>query len=45
VIEEMPADTIAVPDDLDARVRGYLDENPESPWDAAVRHVVIGWAP
>jgi hypothetical protein len=40
-IEEMPDDTIAVPDDLDARVRDYLDQNPESPWEAAVRHVAL----
>jgi hypothetical protein len=31
----------AVPDDLDARVRDYLDNNPESPWEAAVRYVVL----
>jgi hypothetical protein len=36
VIEAMPADTIAVPEDLDARVRDYLDENPKSPWEEAV---------
>lgn len=41
VIEAMPADTIAVPEDLDARVRDYLDENPKSPWEAAVRHVAL----
>jgi hypothetical protein len=41
VIEAMPADTIAVPEDLDARMRDYLDENPKSPWEAAVRHVVL----
>jgi hypothetical protein len=41
VIVAMPADTIAVPEDLDARVRDYLDENPKSPWEAAVRHVVL----
>jgi len=40
VIKEMPAGTIAVPDDLNARVREYLDKNPESPWEAAVRYVV-----
>jgi hypothetical protein len=39
-IVEMPDDAIAVPDDLDARVRDYLDENPESPWEHAVRHIV-----
>jgi predicted transcriptional regulator len=39
-IKEMPAGTIAVPDDLNARVRDYLDENPESPWEEAVRHAV-----
>jgi hypothetical protein len=42
VIKEMPTDMIAVPDDLDARVRDYLDENPESPWEVAVRYVVLG---
>jgi hypothetical protein len=41
VIKEMPTDIIAVPDDLDARVRDYLDENPESPWAAAVRYVAL----
>ena len=35
-IKEMPAGTIAVPDDLNARVRDYLDENPKSPWEEAV---------
>ena len=35
-IKEMPAGTIAVPDDLNARVRDYLDENPKSPWAEAV---------
>jgi hypothetical protein len=39
-IKEMPAGTIAVPDDLNARVREYLDKNPESPWEAVVRYVV-----
>jgi hypothetical protein len=39
VIEEMPVAAIAVPDDLIARVRDYLGQNPESPWEAAVRHV------
>jgi hypothetical protein len=41
VIKEMPTDMIAVPDDLDARVIDYLDENPESPWEAAVRYVAL----
>ena len=39
-IKEMPAGTIAVPDDLNAQVRDFLDENPESPWEEAVRYVV-----
>ena len=39
-IKEIPAGTIAVPDDLNALVREYLDENPESPWEEAVRHAV-----
>jgi hypothetical protein len=40
-IKEMPDDTIAMPDDLDARVRDYLDQNPEGPWEAAVHHVAL----
>ena len=35
-IKEIPVGTIAVPDDLNARVRDYLDENPKSPWEEAV---------
>ena len=30
----------AVPDDLEAMVRDYLAENPEEPWENAVRNVV-----
>jgi hypothetical protein len=33
-------DDIDAPEDLDKRVRDYLDEKPESPWEAAVRHAV-----
>jgi hypothetical protein len=35
-----PAAAIEAPADLGARVRGYLDANPENPWEDAVRHVV-----
>ena len=31
---------VAVPDDLEARVRDYLAQEPEAPWEDAVRHVV-----
>jgi DNA topoisomerase VI subunit A len=40
VIKVMPADTIAVPDDLEARVRDYLAQEPEAPWEDAVRNAV-----
>jgi hypothetical protein len=39
-IEAIPSDTIAVPDDLDQRVRDYLEENPECPWEEAVAEIV-----
>ena len=39
-IEEMPADAIAVPDDLEEQVKYYLEENPESPWEEAVAEIV-----
>jgi hypothetical protein len=41
-IEEMPEEPCVVPDDLDARVKDYLDEKPESPWEEAIRHAVTG---
>jgi hypothetical protein len=41
-IEEMPEAPCAVPDDLDTRVKDYLDENPASPWEEAIRHAVTG---
>jgi hypothetical protein len=31
---------VAVPDDLEARVRDYLAQEPEAPWEDAVRHAV-----
>jgi hypothetical protein len=31
---------VAVPDDLEARVRDYLAREPEAPWEDAVRHAV-----
>lgn len=39
-IEAMPADAIAVPDDLAERVRAYLDDHPECPWEDAVAALV-----
>ncbi len=30
------AEDIAVPEDLEQRVREYLGENPEAPWSAAI---------
>ena len=30
---------IAVPADLEKRVRAYLNQHPSEPWDAAVRHL------
>lgn len=39
-IESLPADAITVPDDLEARVRDYLTENPECPWEEAVAAIV-----
>ena len=37
LLDEETQDEIAVPDDLEQRVRKYLDENPEVPWEDAVR--------
>ena len=34
------ASMIAAPPDLDARVRQYLEENPELPWDMAIHQIV-----
>jgi hypothetical protein len=36
-IEELRAEDTAVPDDLEARVRAYLAEHPNEPWENAVR--------
>jgi hypothetical protein len=33
------AEPVGVPPDLDARVRAYLEENPERTWDAALRAI------
>jgi hypothetical protein len=45
VLETMGGDAeIATPDDLERRVREYLEQNPESPWDEAVRHVAADLA-
>ena len=38
-LEHAPID---IPADLDERVRAYLDEHPEMPWDAAVAAIVKG---
>ena len=33
---------VAVPADLEKRVRAYLKRAPAEPWDAAVRHLATG---
>jgi transglutaminase-like putative cysteine protease len=35
-IKELPDDAVEVPADLEERVRDYLDEHPECPWEEAV---------
>jgi hypothetical protein len=40
MIKARASDEISVPEDLEQRVRNYLDKNPEEPWSSAVRHFV-----
>jgi hypothetical protein len=46
VIDDMlkahAVEEIAVPEDLEQRVREYLGENPEAPWGAAIHAAVKG---
>jgi hypothetical protein len=39
-IDRLGDEEIAAPDDLEARVRAYLAEHPDEPWDDAVRELV-----
>ena len=41
-IDRLDDEEISVPDDLEARVRAYLAEHPDQPWDHAVRETAEG---
>jgi hypothetical protein len=38
----MAKEEITAPDDLEERVRAYLSENPEAPWDEAIEALSVG---
>jgi Glu-tRNA(Gln) amidotransferase subunit E-like FAD-binding protein len=40
VIETLSDEETSVPSDLEKQVRAYLEDHPDEPWSAAVRHVV-----
>ena len=43
VVATTNAEPVTVPQDLEGRVRAYLIEHPQVPWDVAVAHIA-GWS-